>query len=274
MHDHDELPIPIQPRAPRAPHGYVEMPDSINVSPRNPILEFIKYTSITLGSIVGFFWIATTGIGLMVPHLPPSSENWLGWIGDEHIATLEKKKEVKDNETLTKMMRELEAHSPVPSAVELTVHEGQGDTLNAFALPGGHIVLYKSLMNQLPSEDARRFVLAHEMGHVANRHSMQAFGKIAVIGMLAVPINLVLPEVSGQLFGLLNLNSMQHSQAKELEADRYAIELLKAAGSDPRAGIEVFELLESHAGGDATPDFMKSHPPSEARITQIKRYAP
>jgi|GEM_PF-4179241 len=265
----------IEAVGPALRRGYIEMPDSINVTPKNHFLELIKYTCVGLGSILGIFWIAVTGIGLLVPYLPPESENWLGWIGDTHIATLEKKQEVVDNPRYTALMQELEDHSPVPSPTPLSIHEGQGETLNAFALPGGHIVLYKKLMSQLPDDDARRFVIAHEMGHVANRHSMQAFGKIAVIGLLAVPVNMIMPELSGYLFGLLNMSSMQHSQAKELEADRYAIELLKASGHDPKAGIDVFNLLEAQASGmDKTPDFMKSHPPSEARIAQIKRYAP
>jgi predicted Zn-dependent protease len=63
---------------------------------------------------------------------------------------------------------------------------------------------------------------------------------------------------------------MQHSQAKELEADRYAVKLLQASNSDAHAGVKVFQLLEKGTKNVKTPEFLRTHPPDTARIAQIE----
>jgi Zn-dependent protease with chaperone function len=251
---------------------YVEIPDSINISPENHLFAFLKYTVGTIFGVLAFFWVFTAGIAYLVPYLPPSSEKWLAPIGESYIKSLREKKEIQESSTYSALLSDLMRYVSPPPQNAMHVYEGLGDTLNAYALPGGHIVLYQKLMGQLNDEDAKRFVLAHEMGHVYHRHSLQAMGEKVIFGLLILPASVILPQATGQLSSLLNVSSMQYSQAKELEADRYAVTLLSKARYNPRAGIKVFQLLEAANKNNKSdvPDFLKTHPPDAARIAQIE----
>jgi predicted Zn-dependent protease len=267
-------PLPFSPDpSPRSKTNqstYIEIPDSINVTPHNHFLAFLRYATFTIGGVLALFWILTSGVAYLIPYLPPESDQWMAPLGEAYIKDLKKKHEVVNCPDYTRMLEELSPHMTNPPAVEMEVFQGLGPTLNAYALPGGKIVLYEALMRELKEADARRFVLAHEMGHVYHRHSLQAVGKLFIVWGLITPATVVFPQARNLLEGLLNVSSMQYSQEKELEADRYAIELLTQAGHNPRAGIEVFETLKKATEGNPTPDFLRTHPPDETRIAQIK----
>jgi beta-barrel assembly-enhancing protease len=255
--------------------AYREMPDSINVTPRNPAFEFIKYVFTSVLLVLGLFWGATSGIDHVVPYLPKAADKWLAWVGDEYIKTLKDKKEVAESSSYNAMLEEfrpklINSLGEDASTSVIQVYQGKGDVMNAYALPGGYIVLYEALMNELPSKDAQRFVLAHELGHVMHRHSLQAAGRLMVVGSLALPVGVLFPHGGSQLIEVMNISAMQHSQLKELEADRYAVALLKATGHDPKVGIEVFEMFEKAAAKDNVPAFVKTHPPNQTRIDQVK----
>jgi Zn-dependent protease with chaperone function len=261
--------IPLAPQMPRNKTGYTAIPESINATPESALWMFTKYVLSIVFGVAILFWVLTEGIAYMVPYLPPQSEQWLKPIGDEYIQQETKKNHITTDADYDALLKDLTLHLPTPPLVKMSVYKGLGDTINAYALPGGKIVLYDGLMRQLDDIDARRFVLAHEMGHVYHRHAIQALGKGVIYGTLLMPATIAFPQLSGSIISLLNVSSMQHSQAKELEADRYAVMLLKASNYDAHAGVKVFQLLEKSTKNAKTPEFLRTHPPDVERIAQI-----
>jgi Zn-dependent protease with chaperone function len=262
--------IPLTPEMPRNKTGYTAIPESINATPESALWMFAKYVLSIVFGVAILFWVLTEGVAYMVPYLPPESEQWLTPIGEEYIKQQNKKHEIACDADYDAMLKDLKTHLPSPALVDMQIYKGLGDTINAYALPGGKIVLYDGLMRQLDDMDARRFVLAHEMGHVYHRHAIQALGKSVIYATLLMPAAIVFPQLSGSITSLLNVSSMQHSQAKELEADRYAVMLLKASNYDAHAGVKVFQLLEKGTKNVKTPEFLRTHPPDAARIAQIE----
>lgn len=262
--------IPLTPEMPRNKTGYTAIPESINATPESALWMFAKYVLSIVFGVGILFWVLTEGIAQLVPYLPPQSEHWLKPIGDEYIQQETKKKHIATDADYDALLKDLRSHLPTPPWVEMQVYKGLGDTINAYALPGGKIVLYEGLMRQLDDIDARRFVLAHEMGHVYHRHAIQAMGKSVIYATLLMPAAVVFPQLTGTITSLLNVSFMQHSQAKELEADRYAVMLLKASNYDAHAGVKVFQLLEKNTKNAKTPEFLRTHPPDAARIAQIE----
>lgn len=149
-------------------------------------------------------------------------------------------------------------------------------TINAFALPGGPIFVTKGLLDRLGSEAQVAGVLAHEIGHVIERHSAEQLAKQqltqGLAGAAAVaasdPEN---PEAGGALAGLAaQLVNLRHSRKDELESDRWGVRLLVKAGYDPRAMVEVMRVLAAAGGGNQVPEFFRTHPDPELRIRQIQ----
>ncbi len=128
---------------------------------------------------------------------------------------------------------------PVP----LAVHVLDSDTVNAFALPGGHIVLFIGLIDAAGTPDEVAAVLAHEIGHVAARDptriALRSAGSVGVLGLL-------LGDFAGGalvLFLAERLIAADYGRAAETAADAFAVDRLARAGADPGALASLFARL-------------------------------
>ena len=120
--------------------------------------------------------------------------------------------------------------------------------VNAFALPGGYVVLFNGLIQAADGPDGVTAVLAHEIGHVASRdptrHALRSAGSIGVLGLLFGDF----AGGAAVLFLSERLISAQYSQAAETDADTFAHGLLENAGISPAGLGDMFETLRSRSG--------------------------
>jgi Zn-dependent protease with chaperone function len=149
---------------------------------------------------------------------------------------------------------------------------------NAFALPGGTIVLTDELVALLPErDDAVLGVLAHELGHVRARHGMRLVVQVSLLGAAT---SAALGDFSAVLASVpALLGQMAYSRDAEREADAESVRLMKAAGLSPLAMVEFFERARAWrdsdegrrrgAGIDVGIAF-SSHPADEERIAFFK----
>lgn len=146
-------------------------------------------------------------------------------------------------------------------------------TPNAFAIPGGHVFIFRGLFRYCGSAEELAGVLSHEIGHCEHRHSMRKLIK-------DVGLNIVLSSVTGdnstQLseFGHMVLSS-RFSRAYEKDADDFAVRLLEKSGINPSSLALFFERLNEE-GLDYSEDmeWMASHPHNNRRIKAIRGYQP
>ncbi len=144
---------------------------------------------------------------------------------------------------------------------------------NAFALPGGDIVVTDALVKLLEDQpQALIGVLAHELGHVRHRHGL----RLAVqAGSVAVVAGLVVGDFSALLAGApALLAQMDYSRDFEREADAYARDLLRGAGIEPRVMVSFFERLAKERrsnDGERLPIAFSSHPADAQRIAFFSR---
>ncbi|MCF7907720.1 MAG: M48 family metalloprotease [Candidatus Omnitrophica bacterium] len=145
------------------------------------------------------------------------------------------------------------------------------DQMNALAIPGGHVFIYKGLLDTVDDSELA-FVLAHEIGHISARHSLKKLGATLGFSILATtllrsPDQAQAKQLVNQLFGLV---AKGYSRSDELQADNLAFNYVSDAGYDPRAAISLFEKLKEANKGMARPPFyLSSHPNSDQRIKNI-----
>ncbi len=153
------------------------------------------------------------------------------------------------------------------------------DTVNAFALPGGQVFITAALLNRLETEGQLAGVLAHEVGHVIERHSAERLAEMGLMQGLvgAVTVGAYDPERPGASAAagaaaqvIAQLTTMKYGRDDELESDRYGVALTAAAGYDPRAMIRVMQILAESSGGGGQPEFMSTHPDPGNRIGRIE----
>ncbi len=151
---------------------------------------------------------------------------------------------------------------------ELQVEVANIDMLNAVALPGGKVVLFQGLLDQAKSPDEVAGVLAHEIGHVRERHVMQ--GLLRQMGLAVV-----LGGFDGSGGATINnVLSTTYTRGAEEEADRHSLRALAGASISPLPTADFFERLarmdgsadmDRDSSNRALAGYMSSHPLSDDR---------
>jgi predicted Zn-dependent protease len=155
--------------------------------------------------------------------------------------------------------------------------------LNAFALPGGNIAVHSGLMLAAQSESELASVMAHEIGHVSQRHIARSLGKQkkdALIPLAAFALAVLAARANSDAAGALMMGGqglaiqrqLSFSRDAEREADRVGLNILHAANFDTSGMVAFFGRLQtaSRAYTDNMPAFLMSHPLTTERISDIQ----
>lgn len=141
---------------------------------------------------------------------------------------------------------------------------------NAFALPGGRIVLTDELVALAPSDEAILGVLAHELGHLHHRHALRAALQTAAVGAL---VSLWLGDLGALAVNAsASIATLAYSRDLEREADDFALAALARAGIPSAPLADLFAVLEH--GQPHAPGFLSSHPASAERIARLRGNRP
>ncbi|MDE6007212.1 MAG: M48 family metallopeptidase [Muribaculaceae bacterium] len=153
--------------------------------------------------------------------------------------------------------------------------------VNAFACPDGSVRVFAALMDVMSDEELLG-VIGHEIGHVALRHSKNAFKHALLTSALRDAIGSASSTIGAltdsQLGDLAEaLSSSKYSQKQENQADDFGYEFLKGAGKNPWAMALSFEKLKSLQGGEAKSNLVNqlfsSHPDLNSRIKRMTQRA-
>ena len=147
------------------------------------------------------------------------------------------------------------------------------DSANAFALPGRKIGVHTGLLRVAENQDQLATVIGHEVAHVLANHSAERVSQqMAVQGVSAILAAAGDPNSSLNAVaqGALGLGLMKYSRDHETEADRYGLDLMAAAGFDPRQAAPLWQNMASASEGNRPPEFMSTHPSPENRVRDLQ----
>lgn len=147
----------------------------------------------------------------------------------------------------------------------------ESDRVNAFALPGGVILVTRGMAKLLNNEDELAFVLSHEIAHVARKHHY----KVVQRQRLAAKANNVMQSMgAGSLKDLAGASAQIYARgldkSAEFEADRLGAEIMTRAGYDPSAALGVLGALANlNSGGGKAEWLFATHPQPTQRIDEL-----
>jgi beta-barrel assembly-enhancing protease len=148
------------------------------------------------------------------------------------------------------------------------------DSINAFAIPGGHTYVNTGLIKAAASETELAAVMAHEINHVVARHSTKQltkqYGYEFVAGLL-LGNQAGLSKVAADLFGKAGL--LYYSREDEAQADYLGVETMYKAGYNPEGMVSFFRKLEAESKSNPSKlaSFLSSHPQTPDRIRNIQQ---
>ena len=219
-----------------------------------------------LAAVGGLWWGLPLIAGKIVAYIPPSWEEKLGAAVDTQPGWGERCTGSAGSAALQGLTRQLTKGVEPPFPITVIVRDSP--IVNAYALPGGRIVLLRGLLGEAQSPDEVAGVIAHELTHALNRHPMRAL--VANSG-LALLIEVTLGNGTGASVGFL-LTALSYSRAMEAEADAGAVTLLRRAGIGTEGFAAFFERMEKRALGPKLP-YLSTHPPDAQRLAAVRAEA-
>lgn len=253
-----------------------EIPEGINVSREHHLKEFAVLVGGALALILVVVLILGWLAEAIATRIPFSYEQEIA--GD--IAS-----DVPANPARAAIERELQTlvdgltgHMQLPSEMRIRVHYiDDADTVNAFATLGGHVLMFRGLLKQMPDENALAMVLAHEIAHVQHRDPIVSLGRGVVMGLaLAAIAGVSGNDLTNSVFGSAGtLTALSFTRNQERAADTRAVAAVAAHYGHVNGAAAVFDLFTRLEAEHPLkpPEFMASHPNSSGRRENIAEQA-
>ena len=222
-----------------------------------------------------YLWGIPALAAFVASRVPVSWEERLGRSVVKHLAPPAMR--CPDN-THTRVIDEIIAvlTTPFPtSPYTIRVIVVNDSTINAFAAPGGYIVLYRGLLEKTQTAEELAGVLAHELQHIFKHHVTQALIQHVSTGLLLAAITGDTSKATA--YGLESarlLGILRYSRQSEEEADAAGMRMLLESGIDPKGMITFYELLNKRTSETSSIlKYLSTHPSTGDRIKKLKSLA-
>lgn len=175
-------------------------------------------------------------------------------------------------QALQTLAQRVAANMDLPAGMSVTVHYLPAPTVNAFATLGGHVYVYRGLIEKLASEDALAFVLAHEMGHVKERHVIRGMSRGLMVVAALSAVGIKSSGINQWALGKgAEIGGLAYSRDAESAADIQALHAVCRGYGHAGGASEVFGLFARL--GDGGLEMLHSHPLSEHRQAEMLHHA-
>lgn len=239
----------------------------------------VKLTALAGLAIIGitaalYLWGVPLLAAIAAPRVPVAWEDRLGRAVMEGLAPADKRCDGPEGQrALDAIVARLAAAAP-PSPYAFQVRVADVPEVNALAAPGGHMVVFRGLLEQAKTPEELAGVLAHEMEHVLHRHATRAVIQHVSTGLLLAALT---GDMTGPMaYGLESarvLGQLQYSRHAEEEADHDGMGLLLAARVNPDGMISFFEGMSKGDQPRRVLRYLSTHPNPADRITALRALA-
>jgi Zn-dependent protease with chaperone function len=251
---------------------HAKLPDeNPNVSHQNPIKEFFSLLAGLVAIVLFIYWILGFFIDSAVEYISPEMEIAIfESLGEDLVATdnADRSETFKQTEQQMRvLLDELTQCMDVGYPIDLIFQESK--QANAFAAPGGKMVVLSGLLKHVESENGLAFVIAHELGHFKNRDYLRGMGRGVVLMALSFLAtgNMHLSKV---LVPVNAFQNAQFSQSRESDADERALDIIQCHYGHVSGATEFFSKI-SHPEADLPfTHYFRTHPQAKARVKAIE----
>lgn len=232
-----------------------------------PVLFFLGVIAVL---VCAYLWVLPWTAERLVMVVPRSVDERIGEAAYQQLALA-----LREDRDRTRALQEFGDRLKLAPSYAPTYHVVLDDQVNAFALPGGHIVVFTGILDKMDSAEELAALLAHEATHVEERHSTRMIARSMAgylfLSLLIGDVNAVVAVVADNANALRNLD---YGRGLESEADEVGQQRLWENGVDPQAMVKLLELLQREASDmPQKVAFLSSHPLTSERIAAAQAKA-
>ncbi len=232
-----------------------------------PVLFFLGVIAVL---VCAYLWVLPWTAERLVMVVPRSVDERIGEAAYQQLALA-----LREDRDRTRALQEFGDRLKLAPSYAPTYHVVLDDQVNAFALPGGHIVVFTGILDKMDSAEELAALLAHEATHVEERHSTRMIARSMAgylfLSLLIGDVNAVVAVVADNANALRNLD---YGRGLESEADGVGQQRLWENGVDPQAMVKLLELLQREASDmPQKVAFLSSHPLTSERIAAAQAKA-
>ncbi len=249
----------------RNPH----IPEGINTAPGHKPLTEAAWLLVGAVVVVILVTVALTAVTGWLAKLVPFSQ-------EKHLAARFAPVAPVTNSSLAAYLdtlkQRLARQMEMPEGMDITLHYVDDETVNAFATLGGHVVLFRGLLEKMPDENTLAMVLAHEMAHIKHRDPIVALGRGTVLASVLASI---FGRTPAPLDATAMLTLLNYNRRMELAADAAAARALYGLYGHLSGSQWLFQLFEAmqHGKKAAWEAFFQTHPLNAQRLQQLRALA-
>lgn len=249
-----------------------EAAEASNPGPNAMRREILVLLAATLALLVATYFLIGGIVELVLPRI--SVERERAWFGDFTLDVRavepENALEIRQLAAARKALAQLASQPGVPTLDYKLVLLAQKEP-NAFAFPGGTIGLTRGMLDVADSEIALAFVLAHELGHFAQRDHLRGLGRALGRGLAwAIIFGDTGDTLSKNAGTLLDL---AHSRHQEAGADGFGLRLVHGAYGKTEGSERILVWLDQHRRSPAWGRWLQSHPDAGDRVDRLRAEA-
>jgi len=241
--------------------------ENVNVSRTHPLAELAWMLGGLALVLAVLYLLIGAAVEAVVDRLPPRAEHWLGRQALKNFA-------VAGNPALDHRLQALLDHLPPDSPLgggEFRVWVAETEEINAVALPGECIVVFRGLLEAVASENELDMVLAHELGHYAGRDHLKGLGRGLVATVLAMTL-FGSDSSAADLVAKITLSfDARYSQRQEAAADAWGLDLLVARHGHAGGAVDFFARMAEREDAPRLAYLRASHPHPGDRIRNLER---
>jgi predicted Zn-dependent protease len=242
------------------------------VSDRNPeprSFDFFKLAVIAVATVMALIWGASALSGAIVAGMPVEVEQQLG---KAIVPIYEKTAKPGEIQTqLNQLLDQLESKLPSSNPPrDYQILYFDDPMVNAAAIPGDRILVYRGLLEQAESENELMMVLGHELGHFRNRDHLRGLGNALLYQIAFSTLFGDMGSIVGMGASMVeSVGRAQFSQQQETQADEVGIDLLNQQYGHVAGATEFFERMSKTNLPDLK--WLASHPSPASRVEHLKK---
>lgn len=256
-----------------------EIPEGINTSNEHPLREFF----ILVTGVVGLLAVVLVTLSIAAEHLaqyvPFSAEKRMASLYDNTLPadTSVDPDDEKVQRYLQDLANKLVLAEELEQGMTIKVHYVSDETVNAFATLGGHVMMFRGLLEKIQDENTLAMVMAHEIAHIKHRHPIKALGRAVIVGTtIGLVSSSIGDSMTSRILGDAGLlTTLKFSRDQENQSDNTAMKAMAVHYGHVTGADRLFEILrqEQDDNGLRVPQFLSTHPLSEQRIQNVKNRA-